>query len=148
MIDGGAPYPVAGTAVARHLDVTARLRNARAGNGSAQDCSLAVGAYWADKGRAEALAEFRAGDLRLLSAGTVVRDGTAAVAQADTLAGAVLGKMHVAKSQASEQGDVVSYGDVGVPARLDAPARRYAFLQAWDVGKRCRIALEMLNPIG
>ena len=67
--------------------------------------------------------------------------------KADPLRDAVLAKLRTAKSLASDGGDIeVSYGEYDIAARLDAPARRYVFVNIWDVGKTCRLAVESLNP--
>jgi hypothetical protein len=147
VLDGGVPYAVAAADLPHHLEVRARLRRPGGGNGHAQDCSAAFGAYWQQKGRAKALKEFLADDARLLYAGLPPRDGRAVVPQSDPLAPAALATLRVARTLNSDAGDVqVSYGEYDLAARLDVPARRYAFVQAWDVGRGCRLALEMLNP--
>ena len=148
VIDGGAPYPLSANAGVNSLNVETRLRRARTSHGTATDCSLSFGAAWKADGRAKALKEFRSDDVRLLVAGLPVRDGRAAAADTDPLTGAPMAAVRVARSQSSERGDVVvSYGEYDIAARPDAPARRYAFVHAWDVDKHCRLALEMLNPI-
>lgn len=148
IIDGGIPYPLAAASLDHALDVTPRLRRAHGGRAAAGDCSLAFGAAWKAEGRTKALQEFRSEDLRLMMAGMPVRDGRAVAPDTDPLAGSPIAAVRVAKSQSSERGDVVvSYGEYDIAARLDAPARRFAFVHAWDVDKHCRLALEMLNPI-
>ena len=147
-LDGGISYPLSATAGGHALDVEPRLRRVHGGRGTAADCSLSFGSAWKTDGRAKALKEFRSDDLRLLLAGIPVRDGRAAAPDTDPLVGAPIAALRVAKSRSSERGDVVvSYGEYDIAARPDTPARRYAFVHAWDVDKRCRLALEMLNPI-
>lgn len=147
LLDGGVSYPFDDRLVTRHLEVTPRLRRPGEGHGQATDCSVAFGALWQRKGRAAALKEYLADDARLLLAGAAVEDGRATWLKADPLGDAGLAKLRTAKTLASANGDVqVSFGEYDVAARLDAPSRRYVFVHAWDVGKVCRLALEMLNP--
>jgi hypothetical protein len=146
LLDGGVSYPFDDRLVSRQLEVTPRLRRPGDGRGRASDCSAAYGALWHDKGRAAALKEFLADDARLLLAGAAVADGRATWLRADPLRDAALAKLRTAKSLSSDGGDVlVSYGEYDIAARLDAPSRRYLYVHAWDVGKSCRLALEMLN---
>jgi len=146
LLDGGVAYPVAEAQLPRHLEVTPRLRRPGSGHGGAADCSAAFGALWQQRGRAAALKEYLADDARLLLAGSAVEDGRALWLRADPLRGAALDKLRTAKTLASDGGDLaVSYGEYDVAASLDAPARRYVFVHAWDVGKGCRLAVEMLN---
>lgn len=147
LLDGGVSYPLDDRLVPHQLEVTPRLRRTGGGRGRASDCSAAFGARWQQKGRAAALKEYLADDARLLFAGAAVTDGRPAWLKADRLRDAVLGKLRVAKTLSADGGDVqVSYGEYDVAARLDAPARRFVFVHAWDVGGSCRLALEMLNP--
>ena len=146
ILDAGVPYPVAETDLARHLDVTPRLRNSR-GTFSDKDCALDFAAAWRDKGRVKALKTFLASDARLLYAGQPPRDGRAIQPAADPLAKSSLVATHVARRIASELGDVVvTYGDYELEATLEAPARRLEFVQAWDASSKCHLALEALNP--
>jgi ketosteroid isomerase-like protein len=148
LLDGGVSYPIDDRLVPRQLEVTPRLRRAGGGHGRASDCSAAFGTRWQDKGRAAALKEYLADDARLLLAGAAVEDGRATWLRADPLRGATLAKLRTAKTLAADGGDVaVSYGEYDIAARLDAPARRFVFVHAWDVGKDCRLALEMLNLV-
>ncbi len=147
LLDGGVSYPLDDRLVPRQLEVTPRLRRAGGGHGRASDCSLAFAARWQDKGRAAALKEYLADDARLLLAGTTLTDGRSTWLKADPLRDARLAKLRAAKTLSANGGDVqISYGEYDVAARLDAPARRYVFVHAWDVGGSCRLALEMLNP--
>ena len=147
LLDGGVSYPFDDRLVAQQLEVTPRLRSAGGGRSRAADCSAAFGALWQQKGRAAALREFLADDARLLLAGAAVEDGRATVLRADPLRDAALAKLRTAKTLSSDGGDLrVSYGEIDIAARPDAPARRYVFVHAWDAGKVCRLALEMLNP--
>lgn len=147
LLDGGVSYPLDDAQVPRHLEVTPRLRHAGSGHGRATDCSIAFGALWQRKGRAAAIKEFLADDPRALVAGAPVLDGRRGWLKADPLAGAVLAKLRTARTLSSESGDVqVTFGEYDIAARLDAPARRYVFVHAWDVGGSCRLAVEELNP--
>lgn len=148
LLDGGVSYPLEEPRLAGHLEVTPRLRHAGGGTGRASDCSAGFGALWQQKGRAAALKEYLADDARLLLAGAAVRDGRGPWLAADPLRDAALAKLRTAKTLGSDGGDVqVSYGEYDVAARPDAPSRRYVFVHAWDVGKHCRLAVEMLNPL-
>ncbi len=147
LLDGGVSYPIDDRLVAHQLDVAPRLRAPGGGRGRTSDCSAAYGALWQQRGRAAALKEVLADDARLLLAGAPVTDGRKSWLKADPLRDAVLAKLRTAKSLASDGGDVeVSYGEYDIAARLDAPARRYVFVNVWDVGKTCRLAVESLNP--
>jgi hypothetical protein len=147
LLDGGVSYPIDDRVVAHQLDVTPRLRRPGGGHGRATDCSVAYGALWQQRGRAAALKELLADDARMLLAGAPVTDGRKAWLKTDPLRGAVLAKLRTAKTLASDGGDIeVSYGEYDISARLDAPARRYVFVNVWDVGKACRLAVESLNP--
>ena len=147
LLDGGVSYPFDERLVPRQLEVTPRLRRPGDGHGRAGDCSPAFGALWQQKGRAAALKEYLAEDARLLLAGVPVEDGRATWLKADPLRDAALVKLRTSKTLSSDGGDVlVSFGEYDIAARLDAPSRRYVFVHAWDVGKSCRLALEMLNP--
>lgn len=147
LLDGGVSYPIDDHLVAHQLEVTPRLRHPGGGSGRTSDCSVAYGALWQRRGRAAALKEYLADDARLLLAGAPVTDGRKSWLRADPLKDAVLTKLRTAKSLASDGGDIeVSYGEYDIAARLDAPARRYVFVNVWDVGKTCRLAVESLNP--
>jgi hypothetical protein len=147
LLDGGVSYPLDEARVPQQLEVTPRLRHPGSGHGGASDCSVAFGARWQEQGRGRALKEYLADDARLLLAGVPVVDGRATLLRADPLRGAALTKLRTAKTLSAERGDLqVSFGEYDIAARLDAPARRYLFVHAWDVGKSCRLALEMLNP--
>lgn len=147
VLDGGAPYPLDDALVPHRLDVTARLRPPAGGRAATSDCSAAFAARWQQKGRDAALREFLADDARQLAAGAMPRDGRAAWPGADELRGAALTHLRTSRTLRADGGDVeVSYGEVGVAARPDAPARHYFFVHVWDAGRRCRLALELLNP--
>ena len=65
----------------------------------------------------------------------------------DALRGAALAVLRTAKTLSADGADVqVSFGELDVAARPDLPPRHYVYVHAWDVGKSCRLALEMLNP--
>ena len=146
VLDGGVPYPVAETDLPHHLEVKARLRESDSRGGS-KDCLTDFTDVWRQKGRAKALKAFLANDPRLLYAGSPPRDGKAAVPATDPLASAHLAGVHVARRLSSEFGDIaVSYGEFDIESTLEAPPRRLVFIQAWDVGSNCKLALEALNP--
>jgi ketosteroid isomerase-like protein len=146
-LDGGVAYPFEEAAVAHHLEVTPRLRPAGSGRGRVEDCSTAFAARWQSRGRRAALAEFLADDARQLSSGRPVLDGRTAWPAGDTLGPDVLVRLLPARSLRAEAGDVeVSFGTLDVAARAEVPARHYFYAHVWDVDKRCRLALEMLNP--
>ncbi|HUO96781.1 MAG TPA: nuclear transport factor 2 family protein [Steroidobacteraceae bacterium] len=147
LLDGGVAYPLDEPKIAHRLEVTPRLRHAGGGHGRASDCSGAFATLWQQKGRAAALKQFLADDARQLVAGAALIDGRSGWLKGDTLRGAVLSKLRTSRSLRSDGGDIeVSYGELDVAARLDTPARHYVFVHNWDVGKSCRLALEMLNP--
>jgi len=148
ILDGGVPYPIADGASAAHLAVSARLRPT-ASAGAAPDCSAEFAARWQAQGRARALKEFLAADARLLYAGAAPRDARAIEPKLDPLAAAPLHAARIARTLASEDGDVaVDYGEYELGATLEVPARHVVFIRAWDLGHRCRLALEALSPGG
>ncbi|MBS0375916.1 MAG: nuclear transport factor 2 family protein [Proteobacteria bacterium] len=145
-LDGGVAYPFEETAVARHLEVTPRLRPTGSGRGRTGDCSAAFASRWQSRGRRAALGEFLAEDARQLSSGRPVLDGRGAWPAGDTLGPDVLVRLNTARSLRAEAGDVeVSFGELDVAARAEVPARHYFYAHVWDVDKRCRLAVEMLN---
>ena len=147
LLDGGVSYPLEDRLEARYLEVTPRLRHAGSGAGRETDCSAAYAALWQKSGRAEALKEYLADDARLQLAGAGITDGRKAWLRSDPLRAATLTKLRTAKTLSSDGGDIeVSYGEYDIAARLDAPARRYVFVNVWDVGRHCRLAVESLNP--
>ncbi len=147
VLDGGVPYPVAETDLPRHLDVKPRLRNLDSRSGTQHDCAVDFTDLWRQKGRAKALKEYLASDARLLYAGSPPRDGQAIKPAADPLAGTGLAAVRVARRLGSELGDiVVTYGEFDIESTLEVPARHFAFIQAWDVSSKCKLAFEALNP--
>jgi len=147
LLDGGVSYPVDDLLVPHRLEVAPRLRRPGGGHGRTADCSVAYGALWQQRGRAAALKEYLADDARLLLAGAGVTDGRKSWLSSDPLRDASLTKLRTGKTLASDGGDVeVSYGEYDIAARLDTPARRYVFVNVWDVAKTCRLAVESLNP--
>lgn len=145
VLDGSVAYPVSDADLPRHLEVTPRLRESDSRGGD-KDCVGDFTDVWRQKGRAKALKEFLANDARLLFAGAPPVDGKSIVPASDPLANARLAGVHVSRRLGSEFGDVsVSYGEFDTEATLELPARRYVFIQAWDVSSRCRLALETLN---
>jgi ketosteroid isomerase-like protein len=149
VLDGGAPYPVDESARATHLQVTPRLREPGSGRGRRADCAAEFFAVWREDGRAEALEEFVAKDVRLAQAGRPPLDGSKIARRGDLLRDAVLAAGRVTRSVSSESNDVVvTYGEYELAAQPDVPRRRFVFAQAWDVGRSCELALELLTPVG
>jgi len=147
VLDARAPYPVTDSERDGHLAVVPRLRKPGGGRGREEDCSVQFANLWREDGRAEALEEFGAKDVRLLHTNSPPADGAKQARRLDTLDGAPLGANRVARSLASAGGDlVITYGEYDIPARADAPRRRFVYVQAWDVGRRCRLAAELVIP--
>ncbi len=149
VLDGGAPYPLDEEAKASHLTVTPRLREPGGGRGKRADCAAEFFATWREDGRAEALDEFVAKDVRLAQAGRPPLDGAKAARRGDLLREAVLSAGRVTRSISSESNDVVvTYGEYELAAQPDVPRRRFVYAQAWDVGRKCELALELITPVG
>ena len=149
LLDGGVAYPITDARATTHPAVTPRLRPPGTGHARAGDCASAFAARWRAHGRADALEEYLAGDARLLVAGAAPLDGSGPIRRSDPLAGRALSAAHLGRSHAAERGDlVVTYGEYDLAALADAPALRYVFVSAWDVGRSCHLALEALNPAG
>lgn len=149
VLDGGAPYPIDESAKATHLKVTPRLREPGGGRGKRADCAAEFFAIWREDGRAEALDEFVAKDVRLAQAGRPPLDGAKAARRGDLLRDAVLSAGRITRSISSESNDVVvTYGEYELAAQPDVPRRRFVYAQAWDVGRKCELALELITPVG
>jgi ketosteroid isomerase-like protein len=149
VLDAGAPYPLDDDRKAGFLDVTPRLRDPGGGKGRRSDCASEFFAKWRDDGRADALDDVVADDVRLAQAGRPPLDGAKTARKGDLLRGAVLSAGRVTRSISSETNDVViTYGEYEIAARADAPRRRYVYVQAWDVSKTCELALELISPVG
>ncbi len=148
VLDGGIAYPFDDARARRQLEVTPRLRAPLSGRGRASDCSQAFADRWQQQGRTAALKEFLAADARQLAAGQDVVDGRGAWTERERLRGAVLTKLRPSRTLRSDGGDIeIGLGELDVAARLDAPAGHYHYVHVWDVGARCALALEMLNPV-
>jgi ketosteroid isomerase-like protein len=149
VLDGGAPYPVDDDRRAGFLDVKPKLRDPGSGRGKRSDCAAEFFAKWREDGRSDAIDEFAADDLRLAQSGRAPLDGAKPARKGDGLRGAVLSAGRVTRSISSDGGDVVvTYGEYEIAAQPDTPRRRFVFVQAWDVGKKCELALEMITPVG
>lgn len=149
LLDGGTPYPVADDRRPGHLQVTPRLREPGGGKGKAAGCTEAFVQLWKDEGRKDALDEFVADDVRLMQSGAPPLDGEKAARRRDALAKTTLTSGRITKSLSSAGGDVVvTYGEYAIAATPDMPARRFVFVHAWDVGGKCRLALELANLVG
>jgi ketosteroid isomerase-like protein len=149
VLDGAAPYPIEENEKSTHLAVTPRLREPGGGRGKRADCAAEFFALWRKDGRAEALEEFVAKDVRLAQAGRPPLDGAKAARRGDLLRDAVLAAGRVTRSVSSESNDVVvTYGEYELAAQPDVPRRRFVYAQAWDVGRKCELALELITPVG
>lgn len=149
VLDGSAPYPVDDDRRAGFLDVKPKLRDPGSGRGKRSDCASEFFAKWRDDGRTDALEEFAADDLRLAQASRAPLDGAKVARKGDLLRGAILSAGRVTRSISSETNDVVvTYGEYDLAAKADVPRRRFVFVQAWDVGGKCELALELITPVG
>jgi ketosteroid isomerase-like protein len=149
VLDAGAPYPLDDDAKATHMRVVPKLREPGGGKGKRSDCASEFFAKWREDGRREALEDFAADDLRLAQAGRPPLDGAKAARKGDQLRDAVLSAGRITRSISSESNDVVvTYGEYELAAQPDKPRRRYVYAQAWDVGRKCELALELITPVG
>jgi ketosteroid isomerase-like protein len=147
-LDGGISYGMASAERARHLDVKARLRPVATQRATDQDCEQAFVALWKSKGRAAALKEYAADDLRLLQFGQPPLDGHAAVAAGDSLRTARLEALRPARRASAAAGDLeVTYGQYQIAPEADRARRALVYVEVWDKAKRCRLALEFTAPI-
>jgi ketosteroid isomerase-like protein len=149
VLDAGAPYPLEAERKASFLEVVPRLREPGGGRGRRTSCAEEFLAAWRADGRSDALKEFAADDVRLAQAGLAPLDGAKPARRGDGLRGTVLAAGRIARTLQSEANDVqVSYGEYEIAPQPDTPRRRYVFVQAFDVDKRCRLALELITPVG
>jgi len=149
LLDAGISYPNLGADRPRALEVEARLRPTAKPHTVSTGCDEALAGRWKDKGRATALADYGADDLRLLQFGQPPHDGLKVARAADNLRASTLRSLRVARRLDSASGDIsVSYGEYELYAEGASATRRAGFVAVWDSGKRCRLALELTQPLG
>ena len=147
LLDGGVAYPVGAAKAPTQLAVTPRLRAVASGTAKSAGCAAALAARWRSAGRGAALAEFLATDARLMSAGSPPLDGRSEILGHDPLAGAALGVARPLLSLAAPAGDLlISVGEYELEPLAGAAARHFVYIDAWDLGRSCRLALEALDP--
>jgi ketosteroid isomerase-like protein len=148
VLDGGIEHPV--DAGAREALPGIALRNrpaARHAPKTRPDCAARFIDSWQHGGRARALKEHAANDVRLMQADASPLDGRAALG-GDLLGGASLVRAHVNRELRSSAGDqVVAYGVYDLPTTQVALAHRYVFVAAFDAADDCRLALELVTPL-
>ena len=149
LFDGGVAYPVPVERRARLDDAAARGRRTHgAGSAGEPPCEQRFFADWQRKGRAHALGEFAARDVRLLASSFAPLDGRASLAL-DALRDAPLIAARVARRIASDGNDIyVAYGDYEIGARGQYGKSHYSFVTAFDATDDCRLALELVTPLG
>lgn len=148
IFDGGVDHPVAASERAALPEVVARPRKVQ-GRGAGVDaaCEQVFFADWLKKGRAYALREHAARDVRLLAPGTTPVDGRDALGL-DALAGSPLAATRVARRLASDSGDIyVAYGEYELGIQGVYGRRHYAFVAVFDAADHCRLALELTAPL-
>ena len=147
LLDGGVAYPVPAERRATHLDRPLRARAPHRGGGPRDgSCDQPYFADWQKKGRAHALGEYAARDVRLLATSAPPADGRDALG-ADPLRGSPLVAARVARRLSSTAGDLeVAYGEYEVGEHEQFGKRHYAFVLAFDAADHCRLALELLTP--
>ena len=149
LFDGGVAYPVPVERRARLDDAAARGRRTHgAGSAGEPPCEQRFFADWQRKGRAHALGEFAARDVRLLASSFAPLDGRASLAL-DALRDAPLIAARVARRIASDGNDIyVAYGEYEIGARGQYGKSHYSFVTAFDATDDCRLALELVTPLG
>ena len=149
LFDGGVAYPVPAEHRMQLADGVARARAThRAGNSGEVSCEQRFFTEWQRRGRARALGEFAARDVRLLAASFAPLDGRESLA-ADALRDAPLVAARVARHIASDGGDIyVAYGEYEIGARGQYGKSHYVFTVAFDATDDCRLALELITPAG
>jgi ketosteroid isomerase-like protein len=149
LLDAGISYPNLAADRPRALEVEARLRPTAKPHTVSTGCDEALAGRWKDRGRATALADYGADDLRLLQFGQPPHDGLEVARAADNLRGSTLRSLRVARRLDSARGDIsVSYGEYELYAEGANATRRAGFVAVWDSGKHCRLALELTQPLG
>ncbi len=147
LFDGGVAYPVPAERRVELADGVARARAThRAGSSGEVSCEQRFFTDWQHKGRAHALHEFSARDVRLLAASVAPLDGRAGL-DGDTLRDAPLVAARVARRISSDGGDIyIAYGDYEIGARSQFGKSHYWFVTAFDATDDCRLALELITP--
>ncbi len=144
ILDAGAAYPLPAADRDRHLSVTARSRPAGGGLRDVASCDERFTDEWRTRGRARALKDFAARDLRLLHAGRAPVDARPG---ADDAPDAPLAAARITRRLASAAGDlVVAYGVYEYGATAERGRARESFALAFDAGHDCRLALEIRLP--